>query len=290
MSRIRGDLSLRRPSSPLPFTLIELLVVIAIISILASMLLPALARARLEARFITCMNNQKQIYIGVLLYTHDANDHMPAPWNSGYWHGTCDQWDASTGGKRPMGLGSLYSSSYLEAPGIVMCPDSKYTAAWSKSLYPGLANVVKTGLFPSQGLYASTYVVNGAYGPTVVIGGGQSAWDWQTYIDYWARQGIASRLRDNLPGGKNIRYATNSFARICSPRPIVACSFPTQYGGQYSYPHSLVGVNTLFADGVSSRFRAGSDHPIMQEMGNFTDKIRDWLVPSYPGYAPPETQ
>ncbi|MBI4025633.1 MAG: DUF1559 domain-containing protein [Verrucomicrobia bacterium] len=67
----------RRASKASAFTLIELLVVVAIISILASLLTPALKNAREKARQIECMNNLKQIATAILIYADDSEGWAP---------------------------------------------------------------------------------------------------------------------------------------------------------------------------------------------------------------------
>ena len=87
------------------FTLIELLVVIAIVSILAAILFPVFQKVRESARAASCESNEKQLGLGILMYTQDSDETLPPTQAAG---------------------GTLWPdllAPYVRSAGVRVCPD-----------------------------------------------------------------------------------------------------------------------------------------------------------------------
>lgn len=126
------------------FTLIELLIVVGIIAILMSLLLPALARAKYQARHAGCVSNQKQLIVSMVTYASDNNnyyaspnrwlwvqeDEFKIPFNTLSWT-VADNYAHNAWAGYVDGPFGNYKDLTVRANGIAVCPQGIVEVPWT---------------------------------------------------------------------------------------------------------------------------------------------------------------
>ena len=172
------------------FTLIELLVVVAIIGILASMLLPALSKARAAAQLKVCMSNSRQIMIAAQLYANTYEGRFVGDFNT---EGASDMFFASkylafiTDEPYEGPLDYAEMSDRFAEVGAYQCPSTKLEVTLDFTV-----NSVDTEHFRDNGSYKGALAHNPGTFPKsldeigyVVEANNERAYDQGAYYHLW---------------------------------------------------------------------------------------------------------
>jgi prepilin-type processing-associated H-X9-DG protein len=244
------------------FTIIELLIVVAVIMILASLLLPALNRARESAQRIVCSNNMKNLYQATAIYDTDFNNLIPmysevsgtAPAGYPGYYLKLTRWH---------GFGKLYEDDYIKTGKTFYCPSKnnmrKDGSYYGRLSYDGYGGDAHTNGWHNQD--AASRVENNYW----------LRWSESTYLEEGASSSIAqiqNRLYKNSP---NRWLAVDTWGTYAVS------------SDSYWLPHPG-GLNVLFIDGHVQFF----SYKLVELMagGGSTSSVVNKIVGTYGNTSP----